>query len=84
MFETMKDALMEYETIDSDQIDDIMSGTKPRPPKVGETVLVLLRCQQMSLEKESRDMASDDDEGWRTPVLRPDVFNRHRFPGLFF
>ncbi len=28
--EMMKDALMEYETIDSDQIDDIMSGTKPR------------------------------------------------------
>ena len=31
--ELMKDALMEYETIDSDQIDDIMSGKKPRPPK---------------------------------------------------
>ena len=31
--ELMKDALMEYETIDSDQIDDIMNGNKPRPPK---------------------------------------------------
>lgn len=31
--ELMKDALMEYETIDSDQIDDIMAGKKPRPPK---------------------------------------------------
>lgn len=31
--ELMKDALMEYETIDSDQIDDIMAGNKPRPPK---------------------------------------------------
>ncbi|PCJ22771.1 MAG: ATP-dependent zinc metalloprotease FtsH [SAR86 cluster bacterium] len=28
----MKDALMEYETIDADQIDDIMKGNKPRPP----------------------------------------------------
>ena len=28
----MKDALMEYETIDSHQIDDIMDGNKPRPP----------------------------------------------------
>jgi len=28
----MKDALMEYETIDSHQIDDIMNGQKPRPP----------------------------------------------------
>jgi len=30
--ELMKDALMEYETIDSEQIDDIMDGKKPRPP----------------------------------------------------
>ena len=28
----MAEALMTYETIDSDQIDDIMSGKKPRPP----------------------------------------------------
>merc|ERR1711941_56993 len=31
--ELMKDALMEYETIDIDQINDIMGGNKPRPPK---------------------------------------------------
>jgi len=31
--ELMKDALMEYETIDLDQINDIMNGQKPRPPK---------------------------------------------------
>jgi len=30
--EMMKDALMEYETIDLEQIDDIMDGKKPRPP----------------------------------------------------
>ena len=29
----MKDALIEYETIDSDQIDDIMNGKPPREPK---------------------------------------------------
>ncbi len=28
----MADALMQYETIDSDQIDDIMAGRNPRPP----------------------------------------------------
>jgi cell division protease FtsH len=28
----MADALMKYETIDSDQIDDIMAGKVPRPP----------------------------------------------------
>ena len=31
--ELMKDALMEYETIDVGQIDDIMNGQKPRPPQ---------------------------------------------------
>ncbi len=29
----MADALMKYETIDKDQIDDIMAGKTPRPPK---------------------------------------------------
>src|SRR5690606_22774210 len=29
----MADALMVYETIDAEQIDDIMAGRKPRPPK---------------------------------------------------
>ncbi|HAR89965.1 MAG TPA: ATP-dependent metalloprotease, partial [Gammaproteobacteria bacterium] len=32
LLDVMKDALMEYETIDSDQIDDIMKGKTPRPP----------------------------------------------------
>jgi cell division protease FtsH len=30
--EAMKNALLEYETIDSGQLDDIMAGRKPRPP----------------------------------------------------
>jgi cell division protease FtsH len=30
--ELMKDALMEYETIDLEQINDIMKGNVPRPP----------------------------------------------------
>ena len=29
----MAEALMRYETIDSDQIDDIMAGREPRPPR---------------------------------------------------
>ncbi|MCW8975831.1 MAG: ATP-dependent metalloprotease, partial [Sedimenticola sp.] len=29
----MAEALMKYETIDSDQIDDIMNGKPPQPPK---------------------------------------------------
>ena len=29
----MAKALLEWETIDSDQLDDIMGGKEPRPPK---------------------------------------------------
>jgi cell division protease FtsH len=29
----MASALLEWETIDADQIDDIMNGRPPRPPK---------------------------------------------------
>ena len=29
----MANALLEYETIDTEQIDDIMDGRPPRPPK---------------------------------------------------
>jgi cell division protease FtsH len=29
----MASALLEWETIDGDQIDDIMAGKPPRPPK---------------------------------------------------
>jgi len=31
--ETMAKALLEWETIDAEQIDDIMAGREPRPPK---------------------------------------------------
>lgn len=31
--ERMTRALLEWETIDSEQIDDIMAGNEPRPPK---------------------------------------------------
>jgi cell division protease FtsH len=31
--ERMTQALLEWETIDSEQIDDIMAGREPRPPK---------------------------------------------------
>ena len=35
--EAMAKALLEWETIDSDQINDIMAGSEPRPPKVAPT-----------------------------------------------
>ena len=31
--ETMAHALLEWETLDAEQIDDIMAGKPPRPPK---------------------------------------------------
>jgi cell division protease FtsH len=37
--EAMATALLELETIDSDQIDDIMAGKPPRPPKQPQTKL---------------------------------------------
>jgi cell division protease FtsH len=37
--EAMAGALLELETIDSDQIDDIMAGKPPRPPKQPQTKL---------------------------------------------
>ena len=33
ILEAMKDALMEYETIDNDQVDDLMARRKVRPPR---------------------------------------------------
>jgi cell division protease FtsH len=51
-------ALLEWETIDSDQLDDIIAGKEPRPPKDGVT----------------RVMASNTDGGsGGTPVVKPDA-----------
>ncbi len=35
--ETMAKALLEWETIDSDQVNDIMAGNPPRPPKPSQS-----------------------------------------------
>ncbi len=35
--ETMAKALLEWETIDSEQVDDIMAGNPPRPPKPSQS-----------------------------------------------
>ncbi|WLD58729.1 ATP-dependent zinc metalloprotease FtsH [Salinispirillum sp. LH 10-3-1] len=52
--EMMKDALMEYETIDSGQIDDIMEGKKPRKPADWDTSA----ATQARAEKEARAKAA--------------------------
>ena len=37
--EAMTKALLEWETIDAEQINDIMAGRAPRPPKPAATVM---------------------------------------------
>ncbi|GAB4405921.1 MAG: ATP-dependent zinc metalloprotease FtsH [Rhodoferax sp.] len=53
----MAKALLEWETIDSDQINDIMDGKPPRPPK----------------EFTPRTMSSNADGGGSTPGVKPDA-----------
>lgn len=48
--EAMVTALMDWETIDRDQIRDIMEGRAPRPPRVYEAVNPV---RDISLEKPS-------------------------------
>jgi cell division protease FtsH len=62
--EIMKDALMEYETIDADQIDDIMEGRKPRPPKSWTDS----GSGPSAPAEESRDMAKEDDASVGDPA----------------
>ena len=59
--ELMKDALMEYETIDSDQIDDIMAGRKPRAPKAWSG-MDKGPSGPAPTAQETRDMARDGDD----------------------
>jgi hypothetical protein len=57
--EAMTHALLEWETLDADQIDDIMAGKSPRPPKPSQSTvrpsrLVILRVrnqQRLRLHK---------------------------------
>ena len=57
--EVMAKALLEYETIDSDQIDDIMNGKKPRPPKP-------------SSNSKPDDDSADSNSGKSDPKVDPD------------
>lgn len=50
--EAMTQALLEWETIDSDQIKDIMEGKPPRPPKPPQSVT----------EKAVEEVSSTEDE----------------------
>ena len=54
----MAKALLEWDTIDSDQLDDIMAGKEPRPPK----------------DWTPRVPAADSDSnGGNPPAVKPDA-----------
>ena len=55
--EAMTKALLEWETIDADQIDDIMAGKEPRPPK--------------PTQSKSRSSSSDDAAGAEPSATAP-------------
>ena len=46
----MADALLKYETIDADQIDDIMAGAEPREPKIG-TMMISLKKHHLRIHQ---------------------------------
>jgi cell division protease FtsH len=53
----MAKALLEWETIDSEQLDDIMAGKEPRPPK----------------DWTPRTPSSGSDSGGSAPAVKPDA-----------
>ncbi len=70
--ELMKDALMEYETIDAEQIEDIMQGKQPRPPKSWDDNNDDNAASGQTDTKAAKDMAKDETpeikEGDSNPV----------------
>lgn len=70
--ELMKDALMEYETIDAKQIDAIMQGRPPEPPEdwdkpSGGDPVASDEAEQQEASGASDEAAEDDDASPRRP-----------------
>ncbi len=57
----MADALIKYETIDADQIDDIMTGKPPRPPQDWDDDQSRGNGATASAEKDSKDTTGGSD-----------------------
>lgn len=61
ILENMKDALLKYETIDADQIDDLMNRKEVRPPrKVGDAKSSDQKSDDDSKEEKSNDVKTED------------------------
>jgi hypothetical protein len=67
--EAMTQALLEWETIDADQIDDIMAGKPPRPPKPSQSTV--------------RPSAPSDTPGANQQRLRLHKINYFNLAGSF-
>lgn len=61
ILENMKDALLKYETIDADQIDDLMNRKEVRPPrKAGEAKSSDQKSDDNSKDEKSDDIKTED------------------------
>ena len=61
ILENMKDALLKYETIDADQIDDLMNRREVRPPrKVGDAKSSDQKSDDNSKDEKSNDVKTED------------------------
>lgn len=61
ILENMKDALLKYETIDADQIDDLMNRKEVRPPrKVGDAKSSDQKSDDDSKDEKSNDVETED------------------------
>lgn len=61
ILENMKDALLKYETIDADQIDDLMNRKEVRPPrKVGGAKSSDQKSDDNSKDEKSNDVKTED------------------------
>lgn len=61
ILENMKDALLKYETIDADQIDDLMNRKEVRPPrKVGDAKSSDQKSDDNSKDDKSNDVKTED------------------------
>lgn len=61
ILENMKDALLKYETIDADQIDDLMNRKEVRPPrKVGDAKSSDQKSDDNSKDEKSNDAKTED------------------------
>lgn len=61
ILENMKDALLKYETIDADQIDDLMNRKEVRPPrKAGEAKSSDQKSDDNSKDEPSNDVKTED------------------------